>query len=165
MDVRTATPRDALWLGTRGRHSAVVAVKACRDASIALSTVFNASTAVAYRVAIGAGNNSRLAIYTTARESAVAAHTPAAPPLDCSTFRTFWLSWRGGAIRVGAGANVGRGVLVGWTDPVPRSVGALAFSTAGDVNTQWMLSELDGTSRTRGNNGAIPAKVVVKSIL
>ena len=48
--------------------------------------------------------------------------------LNATVFRTFWISWENGFIRVGVGSVVGLGVFLQYTDTAPSPVNYMAVS-------------------------------------
>ncbi|XP_075857344.1 C3 and PZP-like alpha-2-macroglobulin domain-containing protein 8 [Microcebus murinus] len=105
-----------------------VAVRAHNDARVALSSGPQ-DTAGMVEVVLGGHQNTRSWISTSKMGEPVASvHT--AKILSWGEFRTFWISWHGGLIQVGHGAEPSNeSVIVAWALPRPPEVQFIGFST------------------------------------
>ena len=61
--------------------------------------------------------------------------------LDANNYKPFWISWEDNTIRVGRGYFYGQELLAEATDPNPRLITALGFSTGYQNSGQWQFDE------------------------
>jgi hypothetical protein len=63
--------------------------------------------------------------------------------LSCFEFKTFWISWQGGEVRVGHGYDINdiSSVFVLWTDPSPFDVEMMGIRTGFGSNGTWIFNK------------------------
>lgn len=90
-----------------------------------------------YEVVIGGWDNSRSVIRATPHGD-IEEEAETIGILDCDVYKTFWLSWAGGHIEVGTGAEVGSKRFMHWVNPnVQWNVTAVGVSTGYDREGDW----------------------------
>lgn len=128
-------------------------VKACHDATISLSSVTGSGE---YEVVIGGQNNERNYIRRF--------HVPPDNEVDdqdhpgllsCFKFKTFWISWQSGEVRIGQGydANDFSSVFMVWTDPSPFDVRIMGIRTGFGSNGTWIFNKIYQTGVIGNNAG------------
>ncbi|XP_056004596.1 C3 and PZP-like alpha-2-macroglobulin domain-containing protein 8 [Ostrea edulis] len=111
-------------------------VKACNDAHVILSEQ-HSDVNNSYEIVIGGWGNTKSVIRTCKqcqpRTSFIG------NPLSCDSFKSFWISWENGAIRVGRGHIIGHGEFMKWTDPSSHLVNYVGISTWPGSSTEWKI--------------------------
>ena len=123
--------------------SVIFKVQACNDAHVGLFEVLDTSGKFPYEIVFGGSKNQWTYIRNQSLISNVAsARTPNI--LDCSKFKTLWVSWRGGFIEAGVGAIVGDNKVIDWQDPQPRGIHYVGISTGWGSTGLWEFSDYKG---------------------
>ena len=128
-------------------------VKACHDARIGLESVTKSGE---YEVVIGGHNNERNYIRRSNVPPDNEVDDRAHPGLlSCFEFRTFWISWQGGEVRVGHGYDVNdiSSVFVLWTDPSPFDVDIMGIRTGFGSTGTWIFNKIYQTGVIENNAG------------
>lgn len=123
-------------IDTTGHYSFTFDVMACNDAHIALSRD-KIDTANTYEIVIGGWSDSQSVI----RDCKQCAHMDTAAhqnhPVDCSQYRSFWVSWTNNIIKVGKGHDVGKNRFLIWNDTSPHDVNYVAVATGFGATGIW----------------------------
>jgi hypothetical protein len=119
-------------------------LKADKSAYIALSAVEGQVDIDMIEVQLGIDNNMRSSIrpMPNGDTDVVTVDTPSI--LDSSQFRSFWVSWANGHIRVGKGGNVHINEFMSYPDPTPQKVGAVGFAADSTADSAWVITKLLG---------------------
>ena len=128
-------------------------VKACHDARIGLESVTGSG---GYEVVIGGHINERNYIRRSNVPPDNEVDDRAHPGLlSCFEFRTFWISWQGGEVRVGHGYDVNdiSSVFVLWTDPSPFDVDIMGIRTGFGSTGTWIFNKIYQTGGIENNAG------------
>ena len=64
--------------------------------------------------------------------------------LNCSGFKSFWLSWSGGSISIGEGLDIGERVVLNYQEVRVRDIKAISFSTADGFIGNFTMDFYDG---------------------
>jgi hypothetical protein len=121
----------------RKYHHMIFNVKTCNDAHVILSEQHTDERA-SYEIVIGGWGNTESTIRTC--KQCELRTTYFGSPLSCNSFKSFWISWNNGTIRVGTGHNVGHGEFMRWTDPSPHMVNYVGISTWTGSSAEWSIS-------------------------
>lgn len=127
-------------------------VKACNDATIVLES---GTEGEKYEVVIGGHNNERNYIRRFDIPPDNEVDDRAHPGLlSCFEFKTFWVSWQYGEVRVGHGYDVDdiSSVFELWTDPSPFDVQIMGIRTRFRSNGTWIFNKIYQTAGVIGNN-------------
>lgn len=120
----------------RQYNNVIFDVKACNDAHVILSEQ-HSDVINSYEIVIGGWGNTKSVIRTCKqcqpRTSFIG------NPLSCDSFKSFWISWENGAIRVGRGHIIGHGEFMKWTDPSSHLVNYVGISTWRGSSTEWKI--------------------------
>ena len=115
----------------------LIDVTACNDACIALSESRSNYAVNTYEIAIGSWTNTKSVIRLEPLGSIMDSAT--LNVLDCSTPKSFWISWRNGEIRSGQGHNVGENILCSYTHASPYNIRYVSVSTGWSATGQWVI--------------------------
>ena len=120
-------------------------VRACRDAHVIMSSLYGHGDNNSYEVVIGAGDNQQT-IIREAKLGWTVSQKDTPEVLSCEQTRAFWVSFDGGRIRVGSGAEVYRQQMVHWNDPSasPHDVTAVSVSTGWGTSGEWTFAASQG---------------------
>ncbi len=99
---------------------ALVEVKACNDAFIALCFTQSLYTENVYEINIGGWKNTKSIIRNKPNYYATILTEYQGAVLDCNVAKKFWLSWESGLIRVGFGHVVGESLMMEYDHPNPH---------------------------------------------
>ena len=125
-----------IWWSSNVSTSAVVYLKACSDAHIALARSVD-DIQNAYEVVIGGWHNTQSVIRDTPMGSFMA-QADTTGILSCNMYIPIWLSWEGSHIEVGVGLEVGTNVILSWQNPSAHwQVQAVGVSTGFDYEGDW----------------------------
>ncbi|XP_048247452.1 C3 and PZP-like alpha-2-macroglobulin domain-containing protein 8 [Haliotis rufescens] len=128
-----------LGVHLKGRTSFTFWVKATNDAHIALlrnKGVYNKNM---YEIVIGGGRNTN-SVIREKKLGPILAHAIHAP-LSGNKHLSFWISFSGGTISVGAGTVVGTRQFMSWTDPTPTQIRYVGVSTGWGSTGKWLFSK------------------------
>lgn len=127
-----------------GQNWVVFQVKACRDAHVALSEMFNNVQTRTYEIIIG-GNGNQNSFIRDDNTFGEVQRVDTPNIMDCDNFKTFWVKW--GVmyrITVGEGALVDSRTFLNYVDVDRRSYEGFTVSTYYDITGVWDFSFIDG---------------------
>ena len=128
------------------RKSIVFRVRACHSAALRLGT----GSRWKYELQLGILDNQQSAIRElisgdVAGNVTVVSETPLI--LDCTAYRTFWASWRGGIIHVGRGDTPDTHRFMHLLGVPPQEeFDAVSLATFQETDGEWEVDELEGTN-------------------
>jgi Farnesoic acid 0-methyl transferase len=138
-----------LWLSTNGRQHATIAVRACSDVHIALTTRVGNITQ-GREIVIGGYDNSLSLIIDGVRDidssfgGSVVAEQETPQILSCTEWRMFWISWIDDLLEVGTGWELGAAGFMRWYDASPVAIAAIGVSTGYSHDGDWSLTHTRG---------------------
>ncbi|VDI03753.1 Hypothetical predicted protein [Mytilus galloprovincialis] len=159
-------------------------IKSCKDGVVFLSSSELMDSAEPfYEIVFGAYTNTRTYILKRNNDSLLPSSMnevfPGGQPthenntLNCSEFRSFWVSWSGGHIKIGRGPTVGENMFVEWEDPSPTNVRSIGMCTWWGNTGQWKIYVEDlysgyyngcGENNTRADLNILQSLISRKSI-
>ena len=116
----------------------VLRIQACHDAHIALMERPGNDTLDTYEIVIGGWENTKSAIRDQ-KMGPLKIQVDSPKVLDCDEFRTFWLGWEMGMIRVGKGTFFGKDEIMSWQDPMPYDVNAVSLASGFEASATWRV--------------------------
>lgn len=123
-------------LDITGQTSIVFQVMNCNDAHVALSQTKGDDAHNTYEIVLGGWGNTQSVIRDCKQcHNFATAHTNHFD--SCQTYRTFWISWANGVIKVGRESLVGHNMFMSWRDPTPHPVNYIAFATGWGAVGKW----------------------------
>ena len=133
------------WLALRDSDSIVFHVKACSDAYILLSEMFD-DTSNVYEIGIGTDKN----IHSEIRQKVDGIpYTSAWTPdiLSCDEYRSFWIMWiEKMGLDVGRGSVIGAGRFMIFRDLKGKNITAVSFSTGYGSTGSWRFKNVGSKS-------------------
>ena len=136
MHTRPTYSHRQMWYTLIGHRSFSFKVRAPSDVKVALATVPNLPSVLAYEITIGADSNTM----TTIAKKGGGSHFEQTPDiLEPDSGSEFWISWGDGAVRVGKGATVNENQVIQMDDPEPYEVNAVSISTTYLVEGDWEI--------------------------
>ncbi|KAJ8298660.1 hypothetical protein KUTeg_022720, partial [Tegillarca granosa] len=115
-------------------------IKAACNAHIGLFTndPENSNNDDIYDVVIGGWGNKQSVIRNVLKGKPMA--WCAGDFLDKDEYRDFWITWKGGKIRVGKGNILGKNIFMEWNDPNPRKINHVGVSMDAKNDGFWMFN-------------------------
>ena len=141
MDTQVTSNYETPWMSRNQTDSIVFRVKACEEATIALSpTLYD--TDQAFEVVIGASKNTLCLLRERVGGATIRLeNTPGV--LSCTMFRSFWIRWSPREIEFGEGYKVGIRRLMQLLPTRTPMVSYIGFATA-TVQGRWEISSIIG---------------------
>ena len=126
----------------------VFSVKACSNASIALSQLPDVTDYNTYEIVLGMDSNTKSSI-SRGKHGPVIASAATPNMLDCNSFKTFWVRWTNDKrIEVGKGIHAGSSrFLTTGIESSFTGVASVAFTSPDGVTSKWELTEIKGRER------------------
>ena len=65
--------------------------------------------------------------------------------LNCTEYKSFWITWKEGKIHVGSGGVVGQKAFMSYVDPNPYDVIAIAAASTDIGGATWHFTQFTGS--------------------
>lgn len=126
-----------------GTTSVAFTLRSCGHASVYLAEIPGVyASSRAYEVVLGSGDAKDGVQIKNG--GMVVMETTIAGVTSCTAFKNYVLSWNNGTIVVGTGIPTHLLSMLSWTDPDPRPINAVAFTTANGNIGEWQFNTVHG---------------------
>ena len=134
---------DTVWISTEMKHF-IFQVKTCEDANIMLNDAPWAPENGGMYFVIFCSRQNTMTELRRSRGGPSLVRIRTMGVCSCQEFRTFWISWYNNTVAAGTGTFVGQKQIFSFTDPYPKTVSALSFSSWLRSSGIWMFSRDSG---------------------
>ncbi len=144
-DIHTTTEKDfTQFVTVYAKAQAITfSVRADHSAHILLTCIPGlAEQGASYEIGIGINDDTNTAIFDGASGANLASKTTN-NLLGADKFKSFWITWVDGFIKVGKGKLVHKNIIVHYKDKNPTPIHSVAFSGNGAVS-DWRIYNMQG---------------------